>query len=164
MIESISALTLATHDMPRAERFYAALGFDLIYGGADAPFHKFPRGILTHGRDRAGASLSAVTIDNRYLKLGHSPPGAYSYAAMRHYHPTPKPQVTLHQSRTFRPTKDAPLPRLPRTPPFSITAARSLAMQPSHGWSRPAPSAPINPATRTNCKKARLIPGLLLLH
>jgi catechol 2,3-dioxygenase-like lactoylglutathione lyase family enzyme len=36
MIESISALTLATHDMPRAVRFYAALGFDLIHGGADA--------------------------------------------------------------------------------------------------------------------------------
>jgi hypothetical protein len=33
MIESISALTLATHDMPRAVGFYAALGFDLIYDG-----------------------------------------------------------------------------------------------------------------------------------
>jgi catechol 2,3-dioxygenase-like lactoylglutathione lyase family enzyme len=27
MIESISAVTLATHDMPRAVRFYRALGF-----------------------------------------------------------------------------------------------------------------------------------------
>ena len=44
MIESISALTLATHDMPRAVRFYVALGFDLIYGGADARFTSFRAG------------------------------------------------------------------------------------------------------------------------
>ena len=41
MIESISALTLATHDMSRAVRFYAALGFDLIYGGENARFTSF---------------------------------------------------------------------------------------------------------------------------
>jgi catechol 2,3-dioxygenase-like lactoylglutathione lyase family enzyme len=28
MIESIGAVTLATHDMPRAVRFYRALGFE----------------------------------------------------------------------------------------------------------------------------------------
>jgi catechol 2,3-dioxygenase-like lactoylglutathione lyase family enzyme len=33
MIESISAVTLATHDMRRAVRFYRALGFDVVYGG-----------------------------------------------------------------------------------------------------------------------------------
>lgn len=44
MIESISALTLATHDMPRAVRFYAALGFELIYGGDDARFTSFRAG------------------------------------------------------------------------------------------------------------------------
>jgi catechol 2,3-dioxygenase-like lactoylglutathione lyase family enzyme len=38
MIESISAVTLATHDMARAVRFYRMLGFEIIYGGADAPF------------------------------------------------------------------------------------------------------------------------------
>jgi len=37
-IESISALTLATHDMARAVRFYRALGFRLHYGGEDAAF------------------------------------------------------------------------------------------------------------------------------
>ena len=30
MIESISAITLATNDMGRAVRFYTMLGFDLI--------------------------------------------------------------------------------------------------------------------------------------
>lgn len=38
MIESISAVTLATHDMARAVRFYTTLGFDLIYGGETAAF------------------------------------------------------------------------------------------------------------------------------
>jgi uncharacterized glyoxalase superfamily protein PhnB len=44
MIESISALTLATHDMRRAVRFYAALGFDLKDGGEDASFASFRAG------------------------------------------------------------------------------------------------------------------------
>jgi catechol 2,3-dioxygenase-like lactoylglutathione lyase family enzyme len=44
MIESISAITLATHDMRRAVRFYTALGFDLIYGGEDARFTSFRAG------------------------------------------------------------------------------------------------------------------------
>jgi catechol 2,3-dioxygenase-like lactoylglutathione lyase family enzyme len=40
-IQSINALTLATHDMARAVSFYAALGFELRYGGADASFTSF---------------------------------------------------------------------------------------------------------------------------
>jgi catechol 2,3-dioxygenase-like lactoylglutathione lyase family enzyme len=37
-IESISAITLGTHDMARSVRFYRALGFGLHYGGEDASF------------------------------------------------------------------------------------------------------------------------------
>jgi catechol 2,3-dioxygenase-like lactoylglutathione lyase family enzyme len=44
MIESISAITLATHNMARTVRFYTALGFDLIYGGEDARFTSFRAG------------------------------------------------------------------------------------------------------------------------
>ena len=44
MIESISAITLATHDMARAVRFYTMLGFDLIYGGQAAAFTSFRAG------------------------------------------------------------------------------------------------------------------------
>ncbi len=36
MIESVSAITLATHDMARAVWFYRALGFPVIYGGEEA--------------------------------------------------------------------------------------------------------------------------------
>ena len=44
MIESISAITLATHDMARAVGFYHMLGFDVIYGGDDAAFTSFRAG------------------------------------------------------------------------------------------------------------------------
>jgi uncharacterized glyoxalase superfamily protein PhnB len=44
MIEGLSALTLATHDMRRAVEFYRALGFALLYGGEDAAFTSFRAG------------------------------------------------------------------------------------------------------------------------
>ena len=43
-VESISAITLATHDMARAVRFYRALGFEIIYGGETAAFTSFRAG------------------------------------------------------------------------------------------------------------------------
>ena len=43
-IESISAVTLATHDMARALRFYLGLGFALRYGGESASFSSFSAG------------------------------------------------------------------------------------------------------------------------
>jgi len=44
MIETISAITLATHDMGRAVRFYRALGFEVLHGGGDAAFTSFRAG------------------------------------------------------------------------------------------------------------------------
>jgi uncharacterized glyoxalase superfamily protein PhnB len=44
MIESISAITLATHDMPRAVQFYRSLGFDVLHGGETSPFSSFRAG------------------------------------------------------------------------------------------------------------------------
>ena len=44
MIEGISAVTLATHDMRRAVRFYRVLGFHMLYGGEDAAFTSFQVG------------------------------------------------------------------------------------------------------------------------
>jgi len=44
MIESISAVTLATHDMRRAVRFYRMLGFEIAHGGEDAAFTSFQAG------------------------------------------------------------------------------------------------------------------------
>ena len=44
MITGISAITLATHDMRRAVRFYRLLGFEMLYGGGDAGFTSFKAG------------------------------------------------------------------------------------------------------------------------
>lgn len=44
MIESISAVTLATHNMRRAVEFYQMLGFEILHGGADATFTSFRAG------------------------------------------------------------------------------------------------------------------------
>ena len=38
MIEGIGAVTLATHDMARAVRFYRALGFEVVHGGEASAF------------------------------------------------------------------------------------------------------------------------------
>jgi catechol 2,3-dioxygenase-like lactoylglutathione lyase family enzyme len=52
MIEGLSAITLATHDMRRAIHFYQALGFEILHGGEVASFTSF----------RAGASyLNLIT-------------------------------------------------------------------------------------------------------
>ncbi len=40
-IESISAVTIVVADMTRSVAFYESLGFDQIYGGADADFTSY---------------------------------------------------------------------------------------------------------------------------
>jgi catechol 2,3-dioxygenase-like lactoylglutathione lyase family enzyme len=63
MIESISAITLATHNMSRAVRFYRALGFEIVYGGDDTEFTSF----------RVGTSylnLIAVRPDTKWSSWG----------------------------------------------------------------------------------------------
>jgi len=44
MIEGLSAVTLATHDMQRAVTFYNALGFEVVHGGETSPFTSFRAG------------------------------------------------------------------------------------------------------------------------
>jgi len=60
MIEGISAVTLNTHEMPRAVRFYRALGFEVLHGGEESSFTSF----------RAGASylnLIAQPAEQRWF-------------------------------------------------------------------------------------------------
>ena len=59
-LESLSAITLATHDMARAVAFYRGLGFELIYGGPDAAFTTLQagRGYLNLVRQDAGKQWS----------------------------------------------------------------------------------------------------------
>jgi uncharacterized glyoxalase superfamily protein PhnB len=44
MIESISAVTLGTHNMASAVAFYSMLGFEIVHGGDDAAFTSFRAG------------------------------------------------------------------------------------------------------------------------
>src|SRR6266478_627533 len=44
MIEGISAVTLGTHEMPRAVRFYRALGLEVLHGGEESSFTSFRAG------------------------------------------------------------------------------------------------------------------------
>jgi catechol 2,3-dioxygenase-like lactoylglutathione lyase family enzyme len=41
VLEKISAITLATADMPRAVDFYRRLGFEILHGGVDRDFTSF---------------------------------------------------------------------------------------------------------------------------
>ena len=57
MIEGLSAVTLATHDMRRAVRFYQALGFKVLSGDEASSFASFRAGtsylnLITQPADR----------------------------------------------------------------------------------------------------------------
>ena len=60
MIESISAITLATHNMSRAVCFYRMLGFEIVHGGDDASFTSF----------RAGTNYLSISSPNRPSEIG----------------------------------------------------------------------------------------------
>lgn len=62
-IASISAVTLATHDMRRAVQFYSALGFSIRYGGESAAFTSFHAG-------RGYLNLIAAPKDQRWSWWG----------------------------------------------------------------------------------------------
>jgi catechol 2,3-dioxygenase-like lactoylglutathione lyase family enzyme len=63
MIEALSAVTLATHDMARSVAFYAALGFVLKSGGPEAGFTSFHAG-------NGYLNLAAVGHAQRWLGWG----------------------------------------------------------------------------------------------
>jgi catechol 2,3-dioxygenase-like lactoylglutathione lyase family enzyme len=86
MIEAISAITLATHDMQRAVRFYGSLGFDMLYGGETASFTSFRAGpgylnLIAQGEDKPWSWWGRVifyvddvdALYERALKAGHQP-------------------------------------------------------------------------------------------
>jgi catechol 2,3-dioxygenase-like lactoylglutathione lyase family enzyme len=86
VIDAISAITLATHDMARAVDFYEALGFRRHYGGPEASFTSFAVGegylnLIRQPSDRTwswwGRAIFAVSdVDWLYqhvLGLGLSP-------------------------------------------------------------------------------------------
>jgi catechol 2,3-dioxygenase-like lactoylglutathione lyase family enzyme len=86
-IEMINAITLVTADMPASCRFYQALGFERVVGGADAPFttYRVGDGFLNVQLDPAHAPVAAIwgrvilwvaDVDVMYERVvahGHAP-------------------------------------------------------------------------------------------
>ena len=80
MITALSAITLATHDMKAAVRFYRAAGFEMLYGGETAGFTSFRAGdgflnLIAQPADRqwswwGRAIFYAADVDGLYQKLG----------------------------------------------------------------------------------------------
>ena len=82
MIENISAITLATHDMARAVRFYRMLGFEVLYGGDDAAFTSFRAGtsylnLIAQPAERPwswwDASSSTIPTSIRFMRAWSRP-------------------------------------------------------------------------------------------
>ncbi len=66
-LEAISAVTLATHDMAQAVRFYQALGFRMRYGGPTASFTSFTVGsgylnLIAHPSERSHAWWGRIIL------------------------------------------------------------------------------------------------------
>ena len=64
-IESISAVTLTTHDMARSVDFYTSLGLQLLYGGGDATFSSFTIGdgylnLITRATEQQGSEWGRI--------------------------------------------------------------------------------------------------------
>jgi uncharacterized glyoxalase superfamily protein PhnB len=100
MIQSISAITLGTHDMARAVGFYRMLGFTLHHGGEDAAFTTFHAG-------NAHLNLIAQPADRRWSWWGrviiyHSDvDGLYDRLVVAGYHPQEKPRDAAWGERFF---------------------------------------------------------------
>ena len=86
MIEGISAVTLGTHEMPRAVRFYRALGFEVLHGGEDSSFTSFRAGtsylnLITQPAERRWSWWGRVifyvadvdALHDRALAAGYQP-------------------------------------------------------------------------------------------
>jgi uncharacterized glyoxalase superfamily protein PhnB len=86
MIEGISAITLATHDMRRAVQFYDSLGFEKLYGGEASSFTSFRAGggylnVIAADDDKRWSWWGRVifyvddvdALYERALKAGHQP-------------------------------------------------------------------------------------------
>ncbi|HXC89453.1 MAG TPA: VOC family protein [Stellaceae bacterium] len=94
MIAAISAVTLATHDMGRAVRFYRAVGLEMLYGGEAASFTSFRAGagylnLIAEPPERCWSWWGRVifydsnvdALHARLLAAGHAPDTAPRDAA-----------------------------------------------------------------------------------
>ena len=100
MIEGISAVTLTTHDMARAVRFYRTLGFEIVHGGLTSAFTSFRAG-------RSFLNLVAQPAEVQWSWWGrvifyHSDVDAlYATVLAAGYHPSTAPRDAEWGERFF---------------------------------------------------------------
>ena len=99
-IRSISAVTFATPDMARAVRFYEALGFPMLYGGATSAFTSFRVGdgylnLLRADVDRLPAGVVRVIF---YVD---DVDAMYAHAVAQGFTPETSPQDATWGERYF---------------------------------------------------------------
>jgi catechol 2,3-dioxygenase-like lactoylglutathione lyase family enzyme len=119
MIEGISAITLATHDMRRAVRFYDSLGFEILYGGEASSFTSFRAGpgylnVIAAGDDKRWSWWGRVifhvddvdALHRRAIAAGHHPSTAPRDAEWgeRYFHLTDPDGHELSFARPLRRT------------------------------------------------------------
>jgi catechol 2,3-dioxygenase-like lactoylglutathione lyase family enzyme len=100
-VESISAVTLLTTDMGRAVDFYQALGFHLLYGGAEAAFTSFRvgAGFLNLQLDPGGSSERAIW--GRVVVWVDDVDAMYQRAVRAGFHPDTSPTDAPWGERYF---------------------------------------------------------------
>ncbi len=100
MSTEINAITLVVTDMSKAVGFYTDLGFEIVYGGADAPFTSLSIGSnfvnLQHTGDTPGVGWGRVVfhvdspdeVHDTAIAAGHQPEFAPSDAPWgeRYFH------------------------------------------------------------------------------
>jgi catechol 2,3-dioxygenase-like lactoylglutathione lyase family enzyme len=100
MITGISAVTLATHNMPRAVRFYRMLGFEIVHGDEDAAFTSLRAG-------KGYLNLIAQPAERNWSWWGrvifhHSDvDGLYARVLAAGYHPDAAPRDAEWGERFF---------------------------------------------------------------
>jgi catechol 2,3-dioxygenase-like lactoylglutathione lyase family enzyme len=100
VVTSISAVTLATHDMAQAVRFYRSLGFELDHGGETASFTSFAVG-------GGYLNLIAQPADRRWSWWGRvifyvsDVDAVYARAVALGLHPEAPPRDALWGERYF---------------------------------------------------------------
>ena len=103
MITAISAITLATHDMAAAVRFYRTAGFEMLYGGEAAGFTSFRAG-------EGFLNLIAQPTDKEWSWWGRAifyesdVDGLYDRLVAAGYHPAAPPRDAEWGERFFHVT------------------------------------------------------------
>jgi catechol 2,3-dioxygenase-like lactoylglutathione lyase family enzyme len=101
MITALSAVTLATRDMPEAVRFYRAAGFELLYGGETARFTSFRAG---DGYLNLTAEHAEISWWGRAIFYDDDVDGLYARLVAAGYRPSAPPADAAWGERFFHVT------------------------------------------------------------